>query len=125
MLELRLEDGDDAELEEVTRRLRAELLELDVESATPVSKTAPPAGAKAGAALEWGQLLLVLAPAVLPKLIEWLQSWSGRHSGQRVKITSKVGDRSLEIDFPPGGIRQDDLRALMRDVQTLTEGNAS
>jgi hypothetical protein len=121
-LELTLPDGDAAELDQATRRLRAELLELDVESATPVARQALPSGAKAAGALEWGQLLVVLAPAVLPKLIEYLQAWSARQSAQRVKITSTVGDRSLEIDFPPGGIRQEELKALLREVQTLTEG---
>jgi hypothetical protein len=83
---------DDAEkLAELSRQLRTELMELDVESVELVRTGKIPAGAKAGEPITWGVLLVTLAASggVLTTLINVLQSWLTRHEQRSV---------SLEID---------------------------
>ena len=110
------EIGDD-ELDMQTRGLRRELIDLGVNSADPVSGEAAPEGTKSAEAVTLGSLALVVLPTFLPKLVEYLQSWTQRDESRRVKIKTQVGDRSIELEYTPAALSQEQLSNL---VDTLT-----
>ena len=120
---LHLEAGKDADAEELdrlTRQLREEIQELDVESVEPLEAGALPESAKSAEALTLGALAVVLLPAVVPKLIEFLQVWSLRGENRTVKIKTQVADRALEVEFPKT-MSPDELKGI---VAMLTEALA-
>lgn len=84
-------EADAEEAERLTRQLRRELLELDVESADLVREGEAPAKAKAGDPVAWGELLLTLAASggALTALVKALQAWVTRQNQSSL---------SLEID---------------------------
>jgi len=89
---------DDAEkLAGLTRQLRTELMELDIESANLVRAGKIPAGAKTGEPITWGALLVTLAASggVLTALINVLQSWLTRHEQRGVSL--EVDGDKLEV----------------------------
>ena len=90
-------EADDEELAELTRQLREELLELDVETVDLVRAGKVPEKAKAGDPVTWGALLvaLVASGGVLTTLINTLQSWLTRHERRSV-ILEMDGDK-LEV----------------------------
>lgn len=103
------EEGDIEELDQVTRQLLAELREFDLESVSLVREGDSPEGAKAVEAISVGALGVAVLPAILPKLVEFLQAWSLRGENRTVKIKTQVGDRSLEVEYLPETMTQDEL----------------
>jgi len=81
-------DADPDELDRATRRLRSELQELPIESASLVPADTP-AGAKAGDAVTLGALAISLAPVVMPAFVEFLKSWMARKEGRTVALERK------------------------------------
>lgn len=78
----------DAE-ERLVRGLRAELLELDVESVTFRTEAAP-AGAKSSDAVTLGAILVALSASggVLTTLVEVLRDWLDRRAGRhKISVT--------------------------------------
>ena len=90
-------DADAEELAELTRQLREDLLQLDVEAVDLVSGGKAPAGTKAVDPVTAGTLLLTLAASggVLTTLINALQSWLTRH--ERRGVTLEIGGDKLEV----------------------------
>ncbi|GIF76734.1 hypothetical protein [Asanoa siamensis] len=72
-------DADDDRLARMSRDLRAELLEGDVESVTRPSGP-PPAGAKSAEALTAGALLLAVAPPFVEGAVAVVASWLSRQA---------------------------------------------
>ncbi len=98
-LEVQLEvdpDVDAHELDELTRRLRRELLELDVK-VERAPGAPPPPGARAAEATGLGALLVTLAttPEMLRAVINTVRGWLSRDRGRKVKL--KLGDSELEL----------------------------
>ena len=113
------EDADPEELDRLTRRLLAEIRELDVESAELArDERGIPEGARLAEAIALGSLAVQLLPSVAPKLIEFLQAWTLRGQGQTVKIKTQHGDQSVEVEFSPGSMSPDDLKKYV-DILTL------
>jgi hypothetical protein len=110
------EVGDDG-LDMQTRNLRGELLDLGVSDAELVRDQVTPEGTKSAEAVTLGSLALVVLPSFLPKLVEYLQSWTQRDENRRVKIKTQVGDRSIELDYLPSSLSAKELKQL---VETLT-----
>jgi hypothetical protein len=109
---LSLEAGpgtDDEELAELTRQLRTEFMEVDVESIDFASIDEAPVGSKSGPPVDWGTLLLTLAASggVLTTIINVIQSWLTRHDRHRLSIEIN-GDR-LELT----GISTDEQQQLI------------
>jgi len=113
-IELSLEDGDPAELDELTRQLRAELQDLEVDSVNRVSAGVPPAGTKAVDLAAVGQMMVTLAPAVVPPLFDLLKSWVERKPSTPVKVKVKVGKRTAQIEYDPTKTTAKDLEALIK-----------
>jgi hypothetical protein len=85
------EEGADAErLDTVSRYLRAELLELDVENVAPIEAGKPPRGARAADVTVVGALLVTIGQAadslqsVLALITQWLQR--GEKTGRKVRL---------------------------------------
>ena len=84
------------EMEQLTRQLRDELLELNIKEVALVRAGKTPAKAKAGDPIIWGSLLLTLASGgVLTGVITFLQSWLSRRD-QR-KISLEINGDKLEL----------------------------
>ncbi len=91
------EDADAEELDRLTRQLRGDLEDLGVESAELVKGGLAPQGTKAIDPVTLGAIALVVLPATLPKLVEFLQAWSLRGQGRTVKIKTGM----VELEFTP------------------------
>lgn len=86
-------DGDDAELADLTRRLRSRLLDLDVDAVDPVADTSPTEGAK-GLETLVGWLAVRLGKEALRQVIAGVIEWATR-TNHTVEI-SYQGD-SLKV----------------------------
>lgn len=91
------EEAEPERLDQLTIQLRRDLLDLGVDQASRPAGAVPVKGAK-GDAFTLGALLLVAAPAMLPNLISFIQSWALRGENRKVKIKTPDG---LEIEFTP------------------------
>ena len=92
-----LPDTDSEELAALVQRLRAELLDLDVDRVEPLTAGEAPEGAKGVELLALGGLVVqfVLLPGVLTSIVDGVRSWLQRQSARSVKLTLD-GD-SLEV----------------------------
>jgi hypothetical protein len=88
-VQVHVEEAADAEeLEQATRFLRRQLLQLDVAAVDPVVAGAAPDGTRAAELVVLGSLLVTLtkSPEVLKALIATIQSWLGSHQARTVEI---------------------------------------
>jgi hypothetical protein len=106
-------DMDPEELDQIVRHLRRDLSELEVESVEPVKGGPVPAGAKGVEVLTLGSLAVVLLPAMLPRLIEFLQDWLMRGSNRSVKLKLQVQGNSVEVEYSPGVTSSSDIDQLV------------
>jgi hypothetical protein len=116
LIELSLEGGDPAELDELTRQLRAEVEELNVDSVEQVSAGDAPQGTKAVDLAAIGQMAITLAPTIIPPLFELLRSWVERKPSTPVKVRVKVGKRTAQIEYDPTKTSAKDLEALIKTL---------
>jgi hypothetical protein len=114
LIELSLEGGDDAELDELTRQLRTEVEELNGDSVEQVSAGTAPGGTKAVDLAAIGQMAVTLAPAIVPPLFDLLKSWVERKPSTPVKVRVKVGKRTAQIEYDPTKTSAKDLEALIK-----------
>jgi hypothetical protein len=111
------EEADEEELLEATLQLRAELMDLDVEKAEFLKEGELPEGAKSAEVVTLGSLAVVVLPIVVPKLLEFLQSWTLRGEDRKVTLKTQSGDRSIELEYMPSAMPADELQRL---IQTMT-----
>jgi hypothetical protein len=95
------EEGADAEqLDELTRSLRQELLQLDVEDVTAQRAAAPPPGARGGPdAAQVGSLLVALGSDVqgLSAVIAAIKAWLARRRGAHRCVRLEIAGDVLEL----------------------------
>ena len=106
------------QLDLATRNLREELYDLGVDSAEFIADGEAPVGAKTADPVTIGALAVAVLPTFLPRLIEYLQSWCLRGENRKIRIKTQVGDRSVEVEYSPTAISQEELTHL---VSQLTE----
>lgn len=124
ILNIEAGDIDTDRLDVLTRGLRDELLELGVDTAEVVTSDVAERGPKSPEAVTWGALAVAVVPAFLPKLVEYLHSWSMRGENRRVRIKTQVGDRSVEVEYSPAALSQDELTQLVEKLTgPLVEGD--
>jgi hypothetical protein len=101
-------------LERLTRQMRTEIMDLDVESVTLVPNEAAPAGAK-GDAVTIGALAVALSASggVFTSLIDTLNDWLGRHSG-RHRISVTIDGDTIELDGASREQQQQLVEAYLR-----------
>lgn len=91
-LSVELQAGPDTDAEELAQlagRLRAELLDLDVDAVRQPVRGEAPREAKGAGLLSAGELAvgLVASPPVLASVIDAIRSWLGRNRAHSVKLT--------------------------------------
>ncbi len=116
LIELSLEGGDLSELDELTRQLRAEVAELNVDSIQQVSEGMAPKGTKAVDMAAIGQMAISLAPTVVPPLFDLLKSWVERKPSTPIKVRVKVGRKTAEIEYDPTRTSAKDLDLLIKTL---------
>jgi hypothetical protein len=88
-------DVDDEERARLSRRLRDELLALDVDKVDYAAAMVP-SGAKSGTAISLGTMIVTLSDsAVLAAVVGVLRAWVRRGSDR--KVTIQLGKDKLEI----------------------------
>ena len=115
-VDLSVEGGDPAEVDDLARELARELNDLDVEQVAQVSEGNAPVGTKAFDMPALGQLAVTLAPSVVGPLFELLKSWVERKPSTPVKVRVKVGRRTAEIEYDPTRTSAKDLDALIKTL---------
>jgi hypothetical protein len=113
-LELRVEvdlgaDADTAEVDEQALLLRADLLELDVDSVERPSAGPAPEGARAVDAIELGTLLVELTTGMIVPVVHSIRAWVARRQTRSVKLTLD-GD-SIELSNASDSEQQQILEA--------------
>jgi len=97
-LTLVIERGPDVDVEELdhlTRQLRDELLQLDVDDVQPVPDGAAPPGSKAVDPTAVGAMVVTLATSAIPGVIGLVQVWLRGRPATGVKVT--LGRDSIEL----------------------------
>jgi hypothetical protein len=115
-IELLLDGDDHTELDELTRQLKAEMQELNVDSVTPVSDGDAPLGTKAADFTVIGQMAVTLAPTLIPPLFDLMKSWVERKPSTPVKIKVRVGKRTAQVEYDPTRTSAQDLETLVRTL---------
>lgn len=110
------QDVDPETLDRLTRQLLAEIQDLDVESAGLLKGGPAPEGAKGPELVTLGSMAVLVLPVVAPKLIELLQSWVTRAENRTVKIKAQVADRSIEVEYSPAAMSNDELKRLVDTI---------
>lgn len=115
-LTLSVEDGDSFELDEITRELKQEIENLDVETVKPLSAQSLPRGAKSADWAVIGQMVVTLAPTVIPSFFELLKSWVERKPSTPVKVRIRVGKKTAQIEYDPTKTTAKDLDILIKSL---------
>lgn len=113
---LSVDDASPSELDELTRELRMEIEGLNVESVDEISKGPIPEGAKAADWASIGQMVVTLAPTVIPPFFDLLKGWVDRKPSVPVKIRIKVGRKTAQIEYDPTKTTAKDLDILIKSL---------
>jgi hypothetical protein len=108
-------DVEPEEGERLTRQLRTELAELDVESIGWAAGDVVPAGAKGSDAVTLGAIVVALSASggVFTALIETVRDWLGRQSGRhRVSVT--IDGDTIELERASADQQRDIVDAYLR-----------
>jgi len=116
LIELSLDGGDAAELDRLTRQLRAEVEELNIDSVEQVSAGMAPEGTKTADLAAIGQMAVTLAPTVIPPLFGLLKSWVERKPSTPVTIKVRVGKQTAQIEYDPTKTSAKDLELLIKTL---------
>jgi len=116
LLHLQVDSGNQLspdERDRVTRRLRRDLSELDVESVELSRGAKVPKGAKSAEAVALGSLAVAVLPVAIPKVIELLPDWLMRGDNRTLKLKLQVGENSAEIECSPSLVATNDIEVLV------------
>ncbi|MFF8970223.1 hypothetical protein [Streptomyces sp. NPDC014995] len=93
------EEAEAERVAELTRYLREELLDLDVDDVRTVPGGEVPAGARAVDVTQIGSLLVALggSATALSQVVTVLRSWLGRNRQERPSLRLTLDDDVLEI----------------------------
>jgi len=116
VIELLLDGGEPAELDELTRQLRTEVEELNIDSVEQVSAGVAPEGTKAADFAAIGEMAVTLAPAIIPPLFDLLKSWVQRKPSTPVTVKVRIGKRTAQIEYDPTKTSAKDLEALVKSL---------
>lgn len=112
------DDMDAAELDELTRSLRDEILELPVDGVVAPPASSPPSGAKAVDPTSVGTLLVAIPAAggLLVAVIETIRAWLTSRGDQRVVL--ELGEAKLELSSATATERQELISRFLTAVDT-------
>ena len=100
------------ELDRITRSLRRDLSEQDVQSVEFARDAKVPAAAKSAEAVALGSLAIAVLPVAIPKVIEFLRDWLMRGENRTLKLKLQVGGNSAEIEYNPGSVTTNEIELL-------------
>lgn len=101
------------ELDKTTRELLIELADNSI-GGICVPEGSAPDGAKGGVAATLGTLLVSLAPAVVPKLLDLLFAWVSRSPRRRrLRFEAQRGPERITIELKSGGVAPSEVAALL------------
>ncbi|GGK92927.1 hypothetical protein Sme01_59410 [Sphaerisporangium melleum] len=108
-------ETDPEQRERLTRHLRVELAELDVESIGFAPGDRPPPGAKGADPVTLGAIMVALSAAggVFPTLIDVVRDWLGRQTG-RHRITITIDGDTIELERATREQQRDLVEAFLR-----------
>jgi hypothetical protein len=116
---------DDEELDRLTRQMRDEIDELDVEAVELAPGTELPPGAK-GDPITIGSIVVALASAgVFTALIELLKSWALRREGRTITVKAKVGEREVEMSYSPTETSPEEMTRFANTILGMLEKGSS
>ncbi|MFC0844875.1 MULTISPECIES: effector-associated constant component EACC1 [Streptomyces] len=109
------EESDAEEAERLTRRLLAELRELDVDVFRPVPVGQLPAGAKGSDPVTVGAIVVALSASggVFTVLIDTLRDWLGRQSA-RHRISVTIDGDTIELEHATAEERRELIDGFVR-----------
>ncbi|WP_343998037.1 hypothetical protein [Streptomyces thermocarboxydovorans] len=117
------QDSDQEELDELTRRLRDRLFELDVDDVQLRRAGDLPEGAKPVDAIAVGALAVTMAPIALRSVVSLVQTWIENRPVHTVSIA--LGDNSLELEAVSSADQQRLIEAFLAAHQASTAGGGS
>ena len=91
-------EGTDDELDHLTRQLLKDLKALDVESVKLATGGNAPDGTKGTEVITAGTIALAVLPTMLPKILEFLQSWSLQGRGRTIKFKGKIAGQNIDFE---------------------------
>jgi hypothetical protein len=116
LITLMMDQNDPEELDKLTHQLRSEIKELSIDSIGDVSLGKPPDGTKSLDLVSVGQMVVTLAPTVIPPLFALVKSWVERKPSTPVKIKIKVGGRTAQVEYDPTKTTGEELNSLVRTM---------
>lgn len=113
-------DADLEDVDELTGQLRLELLELDVDSVSPVTTSPAPVGSKGLELVEVGALLVQVAGSVdaMNTIVSVLRSWLRRGPSSRRSLKISVDGHSLELTSASDAQQQQLVDEFLRAVSS-------
>ncbi|MEU6427219.1 caspase family protein [Microbispora sp. NPDC046973] len=117
------EDADPHELEDLTARLRAELLEIDVVTAQAERGAPPPPGARAVLSFSLGGLVVSLAGTeLLAAVVSAVTAWLARNQHRSAKLT--IDGDAIELTGVPSGEQRRLTDLWVRRHESARQGGA-
>ncbi len=86
------------------------------DSIQQVSEGVAPKGTKAVDMAAIGQMVVTLAPTIVPSLFGLLKSWVERKPSTPVKVTVKVGRKTAQIEYDATRTSAKDLELLIKTL---------
>jgi hypothetical protein len=84
---------------------------------------APPATRSAEAVIA-GTVAVAVLPAILPKLVELLNSWMALRKGRSVRVKVSRGDAAIEVEFAPGERGGEEILDFVGQLEKRLDGKA-
>ncbi len=97
-LGISISDFTNEELDDATRELFKELKQHSEVESIRLGTAKAPEGTKAIDPVTAGAIALAVLPTMLPKVLDFLQSWSLQGKGRTIKFKGKLADQSVEFE---------------------------
>jgi hypothetical protein len=107
--------GDKEQVDDETRELYGELLEVELASVELANNQMPPEKTKAIDSVLLGTIAISVAPIMITKLLEFLLAWAMRREGRVVKLKMQSKTNSVEIEMPMT-MSPDDLKIWIAEL---------
>ena len=110
-------DSTAEQIEYITIQFMKDLKEVGVDKVDRIAEDRLPEGAKVADPFTIGALAIVVAPVVLPKLIDFIQEWVLRGENRRLKIKTSKG---LEIEWTPQKcLSEQEIIGLIKELEQI------
>ncbi len=100
-VELTIQGATEEDVDKMSRQLVAELRNSEVESVSLLRGSIAPLGTKSADPVTIGALAIVVLPTLLPKVIDFIQTWALRGQGKIVKFKGKINNQLIEFEGSP------------------------